>query len=165
MDTTHYSLERMTTSALDMLHLVDTVAQGKAVSTAASADMLHLLLRQRVNDRLPRLLPGDVQVAHKTGNLPGTVNDVVLTVVSGSLARWLRSRGVRTEGLEMRALVPVSVRTDNESFTLGNQVSALLVSLPTHLADPKQRLASVVEATRAANRVVWTEAQAHAELF
>ena len=76
MESTHYSLERMTTSALDMLHLLDVVAQGKAVSTAASADMLHLLLRQRVNDRLPRLLPGDVQMAHKTGNLPGTVNDV-----------------------------------------------------------------------------------------
>jgi beta-lactamase class A len=76
MDTTHYSLERMTTSALDMLHFLDVVAQGKAVSAGASADMLHLLLRQRVNDRLPRLLPDDVQVAHKTGNLPGTVNDV-----------------------------------------------------------------------------------------
>ena len=40
----------------------------------------------------------------------GTVNDVVLTVVSGALRRWLRSRGVRTEGLELRALVPVSIR-------------------------------------------------------
>jgi beta-lactamase class A len=76
METTHYSLERMTSSALDMLHLVEQLAQGKAVSASASADMLHLLLRQRVNDRLPRLLPTDVQVAHKTGNLPGTVNDV-----------------------------------------------------------------------------------------
>ena len=44
------------------------------------------------------------------GVLGGTVNDVVLTVVSGALARWLRSRGVRTEGLELRALVPVSIR-------------------------------------------------------
>ena len=76
METTHYSLERMTSSAMDMLHLVELVAQGKAVSASASADMVHLLLRQRVNDRLPRLLPTDVQVAHKTGNLPGTVNDV-----------------------------------------------------------------------------------------
>ncbi len=76
MENTHYSLERMTTSALDMLHLLDVVALGQAVSPAASADMLHLLLRQRVNDRLPRLLPGDVQIAHKTGNLPGIVNDV-----------------------------------------------------------------------------------------
>jgi beta-lactamase class A len=76
MDTTHYSLERMTTSALDMLHLVEFVADGDAVSRTASADMLHLMLRQRVNDRLPRLLPYEVQVAHKTGNLPGVVNDV-----------------------------------------------------------------------------------------
>jgi hypothetical protein len=66
----------MTTSALDMLRFLDLLAHGRLVSPAASADMLHLLLRQRVNDRLPRLLPDDVQVAHKTGNLPGTVNDV-----------------------------------------------------------------------------------------
>ena len=76
LDTTHYSLERMTTSAEDMLHLLELMADGKAVSPAASADMVHLMLRQRVNDRLPRLLPDDVQVAHKTGNLPGIVNDV-----------------------------------------------------------------------------------------
>jgi beta-lactamase class A len=76
MDTTHYSLERMTTSALDMLHLEERVANGKAVSRSASADMLHLMLRQRVNDRLPRLLSDNVRVAHKTGNLPGVVNDV-----------------------------------------------------------------------------------------
>jgi beta-lactamase class A len=75
MDTTHYSLERMTTSALDMAHFMELVADGRAVSPAASADMEHLMLRQRVNDRLPRLLPDDVQVAHKTGNLPGVVND------------------------------------------------------------------------------------------
>ena len=36
----------------------------------------------------------------------GTVNDVVLTVVSGGLQKWLRSRGTRTEGLQLRALVP-----------------------------------------------------------
>ncbi|TME98188.1 MAG: serine hydrolase [Chloroflexi bacterium] len=76
MSTTHYSLTRMTTSSLDILHLLDLLARGRAVSPAASADMLHLLLRQRVNDRLPRLLPDAIRVAHKTGNLPGTVNDV-----------------------------------------------------------------------------------------
>jgi beta-lactamase class A len=75
MDSTHYSLERMTTSALDISTLLELIADGKAVSPGASADMLHLLLRQRVNDRLPRLLPASVQVAHKTGNLPGVVND------------------------------------------------------------------------------------------
>ncbi len=35
--------------------------------------------------------------------LGGTVNDVVLAVVTGALRRWLHSRGVRTEGMELRA--------------------------------------------------------------
>src|SRR3712207_7770289 len=44
----------------------------------------------------------------------GTVNDVVLAVVAGALRRWLHSRGLRTEGVELRAAVPVSVRADDE---------------------------------------------------
>lgn len=76
MVTTRYSLERMTTSANDMARFMELLADGQAVSPRASADMLHLLLRQRVNDRLPRLLPETIQIAHKTGNLPGVVNDV-----------------------------------------------------------------------------------------
>ena len=46
--------------------------------------------------------------------LGGTVNDVVLAVVAGALGRWLRDRGVRTEGTELRALVPVSIRAEDE---------------------------------------------------
>jgi len=70
----------------------------------------------------------------------GTVNDVVLTVVSGALARWLQSRGIRTEGLEMRALVPVSVRTDAMRGTLGNQLTAMRGPLPVYIHDPVARL-------------------------
>ena len=43
--------------------------------------------------------------------LGGTVNDVVLAVVTGALREWLHGRGIRTEGLELRALVPVSIRS------------------------------------------------------
>ncbi|MGN6868912.1 MAG: WS/DGAT/MGAT family O-acyltransferase [Solirubrobacteraceae bacterium] len=70
----------------------------------------------------------------------GTVNDVVLTVVSGALARWLHSRGVRTEGLEMRALVPVSVRTESHRGTLGNQLTVMRGPLPVYIRDPVARL-------------------------
>ncbi len=70
----------------------------------------------------------------------GTVNDVVLTVVSGALARWLHSRGVRTEGLEMRALVPVSVRTESHQGTLGNQLTVMRGPLPVYIRDPVARL-------------------------
>jgi diacylglycerol O-acyltransferase / wax synthase len=72
--------------------------------------------------------------------LGGTVNDVVLTVVSGALAGWLRSRGVRTEGLEMRALVPVSVRTKEQKNTLGNQLTVMRGPLPVFIDDPVARL-------------------------
>jgi WS/DGAT/MGAT family acyltransferase len=78
--------------------------------------------------------------------LGGTVNDVVLTVVSGALARWLRSRGVRTEGLEMRALVPVSVRTKAQKNTLGNQITVMRGPLPVYIDDPVSRLRFVRQA-------------------
>ena len=78
--------------------------------------------------------------------LGGTVNDVVLTVVSGALAEWLHSRGVRTEGLEMRALVPVSVRPKEQQNTLGNQITVMRGPLPVYIEDPVARLQFVRKA-------------------
>ncbi|TMM01465.1 MAG: wax ester/triacylglycerol synthase family O-acyltransferase [Actinobacteria bacterium] len=78
--------------------------------------------------------------------LGGTVNDVVLAVVSGALARWLRSRKVRTEGLEMRALVPVSVRTEDQRHTLGNRLTAMRGPLPVYITDPVARLRFIRQA-------------------
>jgi WS/DGAT/MGAT family acyltransferase len=78
--------------------------------------------------------------------LGGTVNDVVLTVVSGALARWLHGRGVRTEGLEMRALVPVSVRTKDDHGTLGNKLTVMRGPLPVYISDPVARLRFVKKA-------------------
>jgi WS/DGAT/MGAT family acyltransferase len=75
--------------------------------------------------------------------LGGTVNDVVLSVVSGALASWLQTRGLRTEGLEMRALVPVSVRTKAHQGTLGNQLTVMRAPLPVYIEDPVARLGFV----------------------
>jgi diacylglycerol O-acyltransferase / wax synthase len=72
--------------------------------------------------------------------LGGTVNDIVLTVVAGALAGWLRARGVSTEGLEMRALVPVSVRPRDQRGELGNQLTAMRGPLPVFIDDPVARL-------------------------
>jgi diacylglycerol O-acyltransferase len=77
--------------------------------------------------------------------LGGTVNDVVLTIVSGALGRWLRSRGVRTEGLELRALVPVSIRSEDEKDALGNRIAAMRGPLPVYAQDPVERLRIVRE--------------------
>jgi WS/DGAT/MGAT family acyltransferase len=78
--------------------------------------------------------------------LGGTVNDAVLTVVSGALGRWLVDRGVRTEGLELRALVPVSIRTADDHGKLGNRIAAMRGPLPVYVDDPVERLAIVREA-------------------
>jgi WS/DGAT/MGAT family acyltransferase len=76
----------------------------------------------------------------------GTVNDVVLTVVSGGLRKWLRSRGVRTEGLELRALVPVSIRGEHEKGALGNRIAVMRGPLPVYIEDPVARLRVVKQA-------------------
>jgi diacylglycerol O-acyltransferase / wax synthase len=72
--------------------------------------------------------------------LGGTVNDAVLTVVAGALRRWLQDRGVRTEGVELRALVPVSIRSDDERGSLGNRIAAMRGPLPVYVDDPVERL-------------------------
>jgi WS/DGAT/MGAT family acyltransferase len=76
----------------------------------------------------------------------GTVNDVVLTVVSGGLRTWLQSRGVRTEGLELRGLVPVSIRAEHEHHQLGNRLAAMRAPLPVYIDEPIERLRTVREA-------------------
>jgi len=54
----------------------------------------------------------------------GTVNDVILATVAGALRTWLTDRG-EPPVADMRAMVPVSMRTQDERGTFGNQVSAV----------------------------------------
>jgi diacylglycerol O-acyltransferase / wax synthase len=78
-------------------------------------------------------------------SLGGTVNDAVLAVVAGALRRWLMDRGVRTDGLELRALVPVSIRNEDERGSLGNRIAAMRGPLPVYVDDPVERLRVVRE--------------------
>jgi diacylglycerol O-acyltransferase / wax synthase len=77
--------------------------------------------------------------------LGGTVNDVVLAVVTGAMRSWLKSRGIRTEGLELRAQVPVSIRAAHQRGQTGNQIVAVRAPIPVYVADPVQRLQVVRE--------------------
>jgi diacylglycerol O-acyltransferase len=81
--------------------------------------------------------------------LGGTVNDVVLAAVAGALGRYMRLHGEPTDGVELRAMVPVSVRADLERGALGNRVAAMWAPLPVGLTDPVERLEAVSEAMRA----------------
>jgi WS/DGAT/MGAT family acyltransferase len=75
--------------------------------------------------------------------LGGTVNDVVLAAVAGALGRYLRARGHATQDLELRAMVPISVREAGEHGALGNRVSAFMARLPVYAEDPAERLRHV----------------------
>jgi len=70
----------------------------------------------------------------------GTVNDVILSVVTGALGNYLRARGQDTEDLELRAMVPVSIRAEEERGALGNRISAMMAPLPVWCEDPIGRL-------------------------
>ncbi|HLH14549.1 MAG TPA: wax ester/triacylglycerol synthase family O-acyltransferase, partial [Solirubrobacteraceae bacterium] len=76
----------------------------------------------------------------------GTVNDVVLAVVAGALRSFLISRGRHTAGVEMRALVPVSVRTEGEHHHGGNRIVVMRGPLPIYISDPLNRLRFVSSA-------------------
>jgi diacylglycerol O-acyltransferase len=81
-------------------------------------------------------------------SLGGTVNDAVLSAVTLALGRWLRSRGEDTDGLVLRAMVPVSVRAETDRGALGNRVAAMWAPLPVGVVDPADVFAEIQAAMR-----------------
>lgn len=77
------------------------------------------------------------------GALGGTVNDVVLTVVTAGLRSLLLARGEPVQGRVLRTLVPVSVRTPGQHGAYDNRVSAMFAALPVGIEQPVQRLNSI----------------------
>jgi len=64
------------TSSQDMAYILKKIYTGKLVNEYYSQDMLSLLKRQKINDRIPRYLPRETAVAHKTGLEKNVVSDV-----------------------------------------------------------------------------------------
>lgn len=75
----------------------------------------------------------------------GTVNDVILTVVTGGYRRLLLERGDDPASTEVRSMVPVSVRGSDGAGVADNRVSTLVLDLPVDVDDPLERLAVVRE--------------------
>ena len=78
--------------------------------------------------------------------LGGTVNDVVLAAVAGALRAFVIRRGRDPEGIELKAMVPVSVRADAERGALGNRVAAMYAPLPLYAPEPLERFRIVHDA-------------------
>ena len=76
-----------------------------------------------------------------------TINDVVLTIVTGAVREYLLLRGIDPASLTFRISSPVSVRSDEERGRLGNRVSSWVLALPIAEADPRAQLAALHEET------------------
>ncbi len=85
-----------------------------------------------------------------------TVNDVVMALTASALRRWLLDHDALPE-TPLVGAVPVSIRTEDQAGSHGNQVSVMLAELPTHLADPEERMRfmreSMLDAKRAFDAV------------
>ena len=85
-----------------------------------------------------------------------TVNDVVMALTAAALRRWLLDHDALPD-TPLVGAVPVSIRTEDQTGAMGNQVSVMLAELPTHLADAEERMAfmreSMLDAKRAFDAV------------
>ncbi len=79
--------------------------------------------------------------------LGGTVNDVVLAILSEAAARYMAAHGMRMDHAPLRIGCPVNVRRDGESGTLGNRVSMMFPELPSAPMDAVARLHAVIRET------------------
>ena len=77
--------------------------------------------------------------------LGGTVNEVILTVVTDAVSRYTKLHGQRVDDRFVRIVCPVSVREEGQQGSLGNQITFLPVVLPMGLKDPKELLQAVIE--------------------
>jgi diacylglycerol O-acyltransferase / wax synthase len=129
----------------------ETLREG----TGIAAELAYLLLMP--NDSLTRFkgkpsgekrvawtdpiaLPEVKAVSHVLGC---SVNDMLLAAVAGALNGYLQDKGDPTEGVEVRALVPIDLRPHGTEAELGNRFGVLALELPVGIASPLARLHEV----------------------
>jgi WS/DGAT/MGAT family acyltransferase len=88
---------------------------------------------------------GELKTVRRT--LGGSLNDVVLTIVTGAVRSFLRRRRVDPETIDFRIMAPVSVRSEKQEGALGNQVSAWVVPLPIGEEDRLRQLSEISKRT------------------
>ena len=88
----------------------------------------------------------------------GRVNDVILTIVTRALARYVKLHGQSTVNRFVRIVCPVSLRKPGQEENLGNLISFMPVALPMDVRDPAEMLQAVAARTETMKRsgaAVW----------
>jgi diacylglycerol O-acyltransferase len=122
------------------LGALGTLALSKLVLLSADRKTLfkgQCDIEKRVTWSKPLPLVDVKAVAHALG---GTINDVLLAAVAGALRRYLEAHAQPTDGLNIRAMVPVSIRPPAKADELGNQFGLVILSLPVGVRDPVKRM-------------------------
>jgi diacylglycerol O-acyltransferase / wax synthase len=123
---------------------------GKAVAAIGSIDAPRMPFNQPIGPhRRFEMARASLDAVKEVREAFGcTVNDVVLASVAGGLRHFLTEADVRVEGLTLKALIPVSVRSDEEHLALGNRVAAMFAELPVGEPDPADRVRLLKEQLR-----------------
>jgi diacylglycerol O-acyltransferase / wax synthase len=119
---------------------------GMATPFSAPRTPFNAAITPHRNVSVARLSLDDVKRVKKAFGT--TVNDVVLTVCSGALRRYLEGIGMLPDA-PLISVVPISVRAEGADDG-SNQVSAMFVSLATDVDDPVDRLKAIAESTKGA---------------
>ena len=144
------------TAQTEVLNIAREILAG--ATQGHTREIIHLVPElASVAERLPfnQVCRGPQQIAW--GELPmadikairescgGTVNDVVLTVITSTVRRYAEQHGVNVCGRELRLIVPINVRGNGDVSELGNRITFLPVNVPLDVRDPRALLARISE--------------------
>lgn len=135
----------------DLLAHPPSGAEMARLGRDAAAAVRELMLSPPDADTALRGSPSEAKRVAWSGPIPladinaagsrlcGTVNDVLLTAVTGALRRYLQDRGEPLVDVRIRALVPISLRPPGTEGDLGNRIGIVLLPLPVDVAGPLDR--------------------------
>ena len=152
-------LDRWAAAQKDLLRLTLRGDDGRAKSIANAAGVaLPHMAKPMHRASFNRAISGDrklacsefpfAEVRAMRHAAEVTVNDVVLAVLGGAMARYLRLHGEQAQVEPLRVLVPVNVRREDEEGAMGNRVSMLPIEIPVDVCEPLDRLRAVSNTMR-----------------
>ena len=144
-------LEEGVQSILNPSHGLHRAKQGMSLGAALSKFLLlgrdsdtslkgDLQVAQRATWSGPLALTRVKRIAHA---LDAKVNDVLLGAVAGALRHYLEAQNESTDGVTVRALIPVNLRPPEQAFQLGNRFGLVYLDLPVGVGDRLERVLSV----------------------